>query len=80
MNIADNTEKLINDVLDTIELFIEQDYKDIEKTFEDYTIRVYMTTERDESIVEWDYDLKNADSYLINEQEVIDRVYDCISY
>lgn len=80
MSVENNTNKLTEDILDTLESFIENGYVDVEREFEDYIVRIYTTTDRNESIVEWNYVLKDSDSYLVNEQEVIDRVYDSISY
>lgn len=80
MSIEENTNKLLEDIFATLESFIDNDYRDIEKEFEDYAVRIYTTTDRNERIVEWDYVLKNPTDFIVDDNAITEKVYASISY
>lgn len=75
-----NTQQLTEDILEVLESFVENDYKNLTKEYPDYTITVYTTKDHGENIAEWDYTLKNPDKFPIDADTVMENVYSQISY
>ena len=75
-----NTQQLTEDILEVLESFVENDYKNLTKEYPDYTITVYTTKDHGENIAEWDYTLKNPDKFPIDADAVMENVYSQISY
>lgn len=75
-----NTQQLTEDILEVLESFVENDYKNLTKEYPDYTIMVYTTKDHGENIAEWDYTLKNPDKFPIDADTVMENVYSQISY
>lgn len=75
-----NSEQLTEDILEVLETFVESDYKNQTKEYPDYTITVYTTKDHGENIAEWDYTLKNSETFPIDADVVMENVYSRISY
>lgn len=75
-----NTQQLTEDILEVLESFVENDYKNLTKEYPDYTITVYTTKDHGDNIAEWDYTLKNPDKFPIDADTVMENVYSQISY
>ncbi len=78
--IEKNTDQLSEHILDVIELFLQENNSNQKKEFDNYTISVYNSKDNGEDIVEWDYELHNSETFPIDEEAVLDKVFSQISY
>lgn len=75
-----NSQQLTEDILEVLEAFVQSGYENLVKAYPDYTIKVYTTKEHGEEIAEWDYTLKKPETFPVDAELVMERVYSQISY